>query len=74
MQPQTKEVLELARASGCAVVVGLTKVDKLQAGERQGARERVCNQLLELGWVAESYGGDVPMVEVSARSVGFVSF
>ena len=69
LQPQTLEVLNLARKSNSAVVIALSKVDKLTTPvDRTKARERVLNQLLEKEWVPEDYGGEVSVVEVSGAT------
>ena len=62
VMPQTLEAISHARAASVPIVVAVNKID------REGANPaRVKQQLAEADVVAEEYGGDVPMVEVSAR-------
>jgi len=68
IQPQTEEVLKMARASNCAVVVAVTKLDVLSSNERKKALERTSMELLEHGWVVENMGGDVPLVPCSGKT------
>jgi translation initiation factor IF-2 len=69
LEPQTLEVLKLARATNCAVIAAVTKMDLLQeSGERKRALQRINNQLLEHGWGTEEYGGDTPLVVVSGKT------
>ena len=69
VRPQTKEAIRVAKDAGCSIVVALNKVDKIPAGsEREKARLRVLTELLELDLVAESFGGDVQVVEVSGKT------
>lgn len=69
VRPQTKEAVRVAKEAGCTIVVALNKVDKVPAGkEREAARLRVLTELLELDLVAESFGGDVQVVEVSGKT------
>ena len=62
VMPQTLEALSHARAAGVPIVVALNKIDRPEANP-----VRVKQQLAEANLIAEEYGGDTPMVEVSAR-------
>ncbi len=62
VMPQTLEAIDHARAAKVPIVVALNKVDKADANP-----ERVKNELSEHGVIIEEYGGDVPLVSVSAR-------
>ena len=62
VMPQTLEALSHARAAGVPIVVAINKIDRPDANP-----DRVKQQLAEAGLIAEDYGGDTPMVEVSAR-------
>jgi len=62
VMPQTLEAIDHARAAKVPIVVALNKIDKADANP-----DRVKTELSEHGVVIEEYGGDVPLVSVSAR-------
>ncbi|MBX3344801.1 MAG: translation initiation factor IF-2 [Nitrospira sp.] len=62
VMPQTVEAIHHAKAAGVPLIVAINKVDKPGANV-----DRVKNALTEHGLVAESWGGDTIMVEVSAK-------
>jgi translation initiation factor IF-2 len=59
---QTVEAINHAKAAGVPIMVAINKVDKPNANV-----ERVKRELAEHGLVHEEWGGDVTMVEVSAK-------
>ncbi|NLG83562.1 MAG: translation initiation factor IF-2 [Firmicutes bacterium] len=61
VMPQTVEAINHAKAAGIPIIVAINKIDKPQANP-----ERVKQELTEYGLVAEEWGGDTVMVEVSA--------
>jgi len=63
VKPQTKEAIEIIKSNGMLFVVALNKIDKPEANA-----ERVKQQLAELEILVESYGGKVPLVEISAKT------
>ncbi|HJW50252.1 MAG TPA: translation initiation factor IF-2, partial [Candidatus Limnocylindria bacterium] len=63
VQPQTIEAIAHVKAAAVPIVVALNKMDKADANPDQ-----VKAQLAEHGVTIEDYGGDTPLVEVSARS------
>ena len=63
VMPQTLEAIDHARAAKVPIVVALNKIDKADANP-----ERVKTELSEHGVVIEEYGGDVPLVPVSAKT------
>ena len=63
VQPQTVEAISHVRAAGVPIVVALNKMDKSDANPDQ-----VKGQLAEQGVTIEEYGGEVPLVAVSART------
>jgi len=63
VMPQTLEAIDHARAAKVPIIIALNKIDKPDANA-----DRVKNGLAEAGVVVEEYGGDVPMVPVSAKA------
>ena len=63
VKPQTAEAISHAKAAEVPVVVAINKCDLPEADPL-----RARTQLTEYGLVAEQLGGDVPMVEVSAKA------
>ena len=61
VMPQTLEAINHARAAQAPILVAINKIDKAAADLK-----RVKQQLSELELVAEDWGGDTVMVEVSA--------
>ncbi|MEX2247708.1 MAG: translation initiation factor IF-2 [Dehalococcoidia bacterium] len=63
VMPQTKEAIDHAKAAGVPIVVALNKIDL------EGANpDRVKTELSESGVVIEEWGGDTPLVPVSAKT------
>ena len=63
IMPQTVEAINHAKAAGVSVIVAINKMDKIGADP-----ERVKQQLTEYGLVPEEWGGDVPVIPVSAHT------
>ena len=63
VMPQTVEAIQHARAANVPLIVAINKVDKSDADP-----ERIKNELLAHDIVAESFGGDTQMVELSAKT------
>lgn len=62
VMPQTKEAINHSKAAGVPIIVAINKIDK------PGAKpERVKQELTDQGIVSSDWGGDVTMVEVSAK-------
>ncbi|MEN9239236.1 MAG: translation initiation factor IF-2 [Thermostichales cyanobacterium SZTDM-1c_bins_54] len=61
VQPQTLEALSHAKAAQVPIVVAINKIDKPDAQP-----DRIKQELSEHGLVPEEWGGDTPMVPVSA--------
>ena len=62
VMPQTIEAINHARAAEVPIVVALNKIDKENADV-----QRVLSELSEHGLIAESWGGDTIVVEMSAQ-------
>ncbi len=62
VKPQTEEVIQIIRAAKLPFVVAINKVDKPTADV-----QRVKTELSQRDIIPEEWGGDVPMVEISAK-------
>ncbi len=62
VQPQTREAIDIIKASGMPFIVALNKIDKAEANI-----DMVKGQLAELGLVPEDWGGNTIMVPISAK-------
>ncbi|HEY4945830.1 MAG TPA: translation initiation factor IF-2 [Candidatus Limnocylindrales bacterium] len=63
VMPQTLEAISHARAAKVPIIIALNKIDKPDAN-----LDRVKTELTEANVVIEEYGGDVPLVPVSAKT------
>ena len=63
VMPQTIEAIQHARAAKVPLIVAINKIDKSTADPN-----RIKNELLEHQVVAEDFGGDTQMVELSAKT------
>jgi translation initiation factor IF-2 len=63
VMPQTLEAISHAKAAKVPIIIALNKMDKPDANA-----DRVKTELTEAGVVVEEYGGDTPLVPVSAKS------
>ena len=63
VMPQTVEAIDHARAAAVPIVVALNKIDLADS-----KADRIKTELSERGVVIEEYGGDVPLVPVSAKT------
>jgi len=62
VMPQTKEAINHARAANVPLIVAVNKIDKANAKP-----DRVKQQLAEYDVLVESWGGEIPSVDVSAK-------
>jgi translation initiation factor IF-2 len=60
---QTKEAISHAKAAGVPIIVAVNKMDKPGADST-----RVKNELMQFELVAEEFGGEVMVIEVSAKT------
>ena len=63
VMPQTIEAVQHAKAAGVPLIIAINKIDKSDADPL-----RVKNELLSQNVVAEDFGGDTQMVELSAKT------
>ena len=63
VKPQTIEAIKHAKASGVPVIVAINKCDKEEANP-----EKVVADLSSNGIDVEDYGGDTPVVRISAKT------
>ncbi|PZQ24957.1 MAG: translation initiation factor IF-2 [Stenotrophomonas acidaminiphila] len=63
VMPQTREAIQHAKAAKVPLIVAVNKIDKSDADPL-----RVKNELLAEEVVAEDFGGDTQMVEISAKT------
>ncbi|MDF1616363.1 translation initiation factor IF-2 [Petrocella sp. FN5] len=61
VMPQTVEAINHAKAAGVQIIVAVNKIDKPGANP-----DRVLQELVEYGLIAEAWGGDTICVQVSA--------
>ncbi|MBI4079077.1 MAG: translation initiation factor IF-2 [Candidatus Levybacteria bacterium] len=63
VMPQTKESINMLKTAGIPIIVAITKVDLPEKNV-----EKVKQQVMREGILLEGLGGDVPYVEVSAKT------
>jgi translation initiation factor IF-2 len=63
VMPQTLEAIGHAKAAKVPIIIAMNKIDKPDANP-----DRVKTELTEAGVVIEEYGGDTPLVPVSAKT------
>ncbi len=63
VMPQTKEAVDHALSAGVPIVVAVNKMDKPEAKP-----DRIMEEMAALNIVPESWGGNVPFVNISAKT------
>ncbi|MDD3946811.1 MAG: translation initiation factor IF-2, partial [Clostridia bacterium] len=63
IMPQTVEAINHAKAANVSIIIAVNKIDKAGADP-----DRVLTQLTEYGLVPEDWGGNIPVVKVSAKT------
>ncbi len=63
VMPQTKEAVDHALSAGVPIVVAVNKMDKPDASP-----DRIMEEMAALNIVPESWGGNIPFVNISAKT------
>jgi translation initiation factor IF-2 len=63
IMPTTREAIKHAQDANTPILVAINKIDKPEANPG-----RVKQMLMEFGLVGEEFGGDTPIIEVSAKT------
>ena len=63
VMPQTKEAIDHAKSAGVPIIVAVNKIDKLNINI-----ERVYTEMSENGITPESWGGEYPFINLSAKT------
>ncbi|KAI0495710.1 hypothetical protein KFK09_022013 [Dendrobium nobile] len=61
VRPQTNEAIAHAKAAGVPIIIAINKIDKDGSNP-----ERVMQELSQAGLMPEEWGGDIPIVKISA--------
>ncbi|XP_047338350.1 translation initiation factor IF-2, chloroplastic-like [Impatiens glandulifera] len=61
IRPQTSEAIAHAKAAGVPIIIAINKIDKDGANP-----DRVMQELASIGLMPEEWGGEVPVVQISA--------
>jgi len=68
VKDQTLETLRIAAEHELPIVLALNKIDLLDQYERENLRSQVESDLLTHGFASESLGGEIQVVEISAKT------
>ncbi len=63
VMPQTKEAIDHAKVANVPIIVAVNKIDKPDANP-----ERILTEMVENGLTPESWGGDIPFINISAKT------
>ena len=63
VMPQTKEAIDHAKVANVPIIVAVNKIDKPDANP-----ERILTEMTENGLTPESWGGDIPFINISAKT------
>ena len=63
VMPQTKEAIDHAKSAGVPIIVAVNKIDKPDANI-----DRIYTEMAELSITPESWGGDIPFINISAKT------
>ena len=63
VMPQTKEAIDHAKSANVPIIVAVNKIDKPDANP-----ERILTEMVENGLTPEAWGGDIPFINISAKT------
>ncbi len=63
VMPQTKEAIDHAKSANVPIIVAVNKIDKPDANP-----EKILTEMSQNGLTAESWGGDIPFINISAKT------
>ncbi len=63
VMPQTKEAIDHAKVAKVPIIVAVNKIDKPDANP-----EKILTEMSEYGITPEAWGGDVPFINISAKT------
>jgi translation initiation factor IF-2 len=63
VMPQTKEAIDHAKSANVPIIVAVNKIDKPDANP-----EKILTEMSQNGITPESWGGDVPFINISAHT------
>lgn len=63
VKPQTKEAVDHALSANVPIIVAVNKIDKPDANI-----DRVLTEMAEIGITPETWGGDIPFINISAHT------
>lgn len=67
LMPQTIEAIKHIKAAGVSTIIAVNKID-LPGIDTKVQLQKIKKQLSDQGLIVEEYGGDVPLIELSAKS------
>ena len=63
VMPQTEEAIDHAKSANVPIIVAVNKIDKPDANP-----EKILTEMAEAGITPEAWGGDVPFINISAKT------
>lgn len=69
IRPQTLEAAKTAIDANCEMIIAINKIDKIaDLKERAKRKQNIFNKLVEHDITVEEYGGNIPVVDISAKT------
>ncbi|KAJ1430698.1 Translation initiation factor aIF-2, bacterial-like [Sesbania bispinosa] len=66
IRPQTNEAIAHAKAAGVPIIIAINKAGQHDIDKDGANPDRVMQELSSIGLMPEDWGGDIPMVQISA--------